>query len=138
MLTPSADGGRVKLRASPKIAGYEFRTTSVVIGCTTSASTRKVAVSDHVVPETEMMRPSCASPDGSMRVNGHGPEMQEARALRNSFPSPASSEVDPVAAFHLPSGEHCRWAAQGTPPSLTASNARTALPMGTVLAVLIE
>src|SRR6266496_5283335 len=138
MLTPSAEGGRVKLSASPKIAGYEFRTTSVVIGWKTSASTRKVAVSDHVVPETETVRPSCSSPEGSMRVNGQGPAMQEARALRNSLPSPASSDVDAVAARHLPSGEHCKWAAQGTLPSFIASNARTVLPIVTTLAVLIE
>src|SRR5438034_10955745 len=114
MLTPSAEGGRMKLRASPKIAGYEFRTTSLVIGWTTSASTRKVAVPDHVVPETEMVRLGCSSPLLSIRVNGHGPAMHEALALRNSLPSPASSEVDSVAALHFPSGEHCRCAAHGT------------------------
>src|SRR6266568_2281080 len=108
MLTPSAAGGRVKFKASPKIAGYELRTTSVVIGCTTSASTRKVAVSDQEVPATDMVRPSWSSPVASMRVNGQGPAMQEARALRNSLPSPASSAVDAVAALHLPSGEHCK------------------------------
>src|SRR5215469_14643936 len=104
MLTPSAAGGKVKFSVSPKIAGYEFRTRSLVIGCTTSASTRNVAVSDQVVPETEMERPLWLSPEVSILVNGQGPAMHEARAFRNSFPGPASRVVFAVAAFHLPSG----------------------------------
>src|SRR5215475_6478054 len=32
MLTPSADGGRVKLRVFPKMTGYKLRTRSLTIG----------------------------------------------------------------------------------------------------------
>src|SRR6266536_5495071 len=112
--------------------------TSVVMGWTTSASTKKVAVSDQLVAEMLIVRPSRAKPDKSSFVKGQGPAIQEARAFRNSLPGPASSETWPTAAFHLPSGEHGRWPAQGMFLVFTASNDRTALPMVATVPVLME
>src|SRR6202011_5590615 len=109
-----------------------------MVGRTTSASSKKVAVSDQAMAETLTVRPGVSRVDRLIFVKGHGPAIQEARALRNSLPSPASSEALAVEAFHLPSGEHCRWAVHGTLPVLTASKARTELPMVTSVAVLIE
>src|SRR6266542_2497253 len=104
----------------------------------TSASTRNVAVSDQATAETETVRPGWVSPSVSILVNGQGPAMQEARALRNSFPAPASSETVPVAAFHFPSGEHGGVPLHGTLPVFSISNDRTALPTVIALAALIE
>src|SRR5260370_23145186 len=82
--------------------------------------------------ETLMVAPSCSSPEVSILVNGHGPAMQEARALRNSLPAPASSEAVATAAFHFPSGEQGGWLAQGTLPVLIASNDLAAINTGNV------
>src|SRR6185437_14481295 len=108
------------------------------MGWTTSASTRKVAVSDHTIAVTVMTRPSCSTCRGSMRVNGHGPAMHEARILRNSFPTPASRVAAPIAAFHFPSGEHGGRSLHNSLPLLTTSNGRTALPTFITVAVLME
>jgi hypothetical protein len=45
--------------------------------------------------------------------------MQESRALSYVFPTPASSEVEAIAPFHLPSGEQGGWPLQGTLPLFT-------------------
>src|SRR5690242_18656310 len=94
----------------------------------TSASTRKVAVSDQTSAEAVMVRPGRSGLLVSILVKGHGPAMHEARTLRNSFPPPASSTVLPAAAFHFPSGEQGGWPLQRTLPIFCTSNGRTALP----------
>src|SRR5579864_4625811 len=108
------------------------------MGWTTSASTRNVAVSDHVIAETWTIRAGCSSSEVSILVNGHGPAMHEARALRNSLPAPASREMVPTAAFHFLSGEHSDAPLQGTFPLFTTSNDRTALPTFSSAALLTE
>src|SRR5579864_9439130 len=85
-----------------------------------------------------MTCPPAEKRSDSILVNGHGPAMQETRALRNSFPGPASSVVDPSAAFHLPSGEHGCWPLQGTLPLFWISNVWTALPTFTSVLLLME
>jgi hypothetical protein len=54
--------------------------------------------------------------------------MQAMRALRNWFPSPASSDVDPSDAFHLPSGEQAGSPLQGVFPRFGTWNVLTVLP----------
>src|SRR5579864_843714 len=85
-----------------------------------------------------MIRPGCSRAEVSIFVNGHGPAMHEARALRNSLPTPASSEIVPIVAFHFLSGAHSDAPLQGTLPSFVTSNARTALPTFSSAARLIE
>src|ERR1700687_90598 len=138
MLTPSADPGTVKFRAWPKITGCDFRTMSLTMGRNTSASSRNVAVSDQFLADTFTSRPPCRKSSSSTLVNGHGPAMHEVRALRNSFPSPASSDAEPIVAFHFPSGEQGGCFRQGTFPVFATSKVFTALPTLAVLVVLIE
>src|SRR4029077_2477914 len=104
----------------------------------TSASTRNMAVSDQSRAVTMMTFPPAEKRSDSILVKGHGPAMHETRALRNSFPWPASSVVEPSAAFHLPSGEHGCWPLHGTLPLLSTSNVCTALPTLTSVLLLIE
>src|SRR5438034_728999 len=78
---------------------------SPTMGWNTSASTRKVAVSDQLRADTVMVRPPRRNVSFSNLVKGHGPAMQEARTFRNSLLSPASNVRPPILAFHLPSGE---------------------------------
>src|SRR3954471_16893540 len=119
MLIPSADPGTVKFSAWPKITGWEVRTMSATIGRNTSASSRNVAVSDQFRADTFTSRPPCKKSSASILVNGHGPAMHDVLALRNSFPSPASRDADPIAAFHFPSGEHGGCFRHGTLPVFT-------------------
>src|SRR5450432_3259676 len=105
-LTPSWVGGRVKLSVWPKITGYSSRTSELMAVWYTSASIRKVAVSDQLRAVTLMLRPPRMNPLESMRVNGQGPAMQEAVILLNVLSAPASSETVATVAFHFPSGEH--------------------------------
>src|ERR1700746_1751707 len=97
-----------------------------------------MAVSDQSRAVTIITCPPCEKRSDSILVNGHGPAMQDTRALRNSFPTPASSVVDPSAAFHLPSGEHGCWPLQGTFPLFWISNVCAALPTLTSVLLLIE
>src|SRR5882672_7856176 len=99
------------------------------MGCTTSASSRKVAVFDQSRATTLKWRRSCETFSISTLVNGHSPAMQETLGLRYSFPSPASRENNPTAAFHLPSGEHGGCLLHGVFPVLTTSKVFTALPI---------
>src|SRR6185503_17466953 len=87
----------------------------------TSASRANVVVSDQLRTEAVMTRPALEKPSDATSVNGHGPEMHDRRALRNSLPAPASRETLPTEAFHLPSGEQGGCRAQGTFPVLTIS-----------------
>src|SRR5580700_795495 len=108
------------------------------MGWNTSASSKKVVVSDQFRADALIVWPPLEKPSLSILVNGHGPAMQDTRALRNSFPVPASRNAEPIAAFHLPSGEQGarRW--QGTFPVFTTWNGFAALPMFTVLMAFIE
>src|SRR5437588_10774159 len=99
------------------------------MGWTTSASSKKVVVFDQLRATTLKWRRSCETFSTSTLGKGHGPAMQEALGLRNSFPSPASRENKPTAAFHLPSGEHWGCLLHGVFPVLTTSKVLTALPM---------
>src|SRR5438445_13606525 len=101
------------------MTGWDCRTLSATIGWYTSASSRKVAVSDHARAETWRRRLSREG-TSSILVKGHGPAIQETLALRNSFPAPASSATDPSAAFHFPSGEHGGFPLHGTLPVFSA------------------
>src|SRR5678810_1302004 len=137
MLTPSAEPGTVKFRAWPNLTGCDVRTMSLTMGRNTSASSRNVAVSDQLRAVTFTSRPPCRKSSDSILVKGQGPAMHEVRALRNSLPSPASSDAPPMAAFHCPSGEQGGCFRQGTLPVFTTSKVLTALPTLTVLVVLI-
>src|SRR6185437_1918949 len=108
------------------------------MGWTTSASTRKVAVSDQIIALTVMVRPSCSTLGSSIRVNGHGPAMQDARILRNSLPAPASRVAAPIAALHFPSGEHGGCSLHNTLPLFCTSKGCTVMPTAITVAVLIE
>src|SRR5579872_46737 len=99
------------------------------MGCTTSASTRNVVVSDQPMTATLKCRWSAEKVSCSILVNGHGPAMQETRALWNTFPSPASSESDPRPAFHLLPAPQRGPLLHGVFPRFTTSNVLTALPM---------
>jgi hypothetical protein len=72
---------------------------------TTCASTKKVAIADQFRAETLAMRPNSGEVLGSILVNGQGPAIQETRTSLNSYPAPASTEKEPILAFHYPSGE---------------------------------
>src|SRR6185437_2415082 len=85
-----------------------------------------------------MIRPSCSIFGASMRVNGHGPAMHDARMLRNWLPTPASRVAAPIAAFHFPSGEQGGRSLHNMLPLFWTSNGRTALPTFITVAVLIE
>src|SRR5579863_5427603 len=104
---------------------------------TTSASNRKVAVSDQLRAVTEIVRPPSEKSSFSILVNGHGPAMQETRASRNSLPASASRDVEPSAAFHLPSGEQGCWPWQGTSPLFSIWNVLTTLPTFTTVVALM-
>src|SRR5579883_114034 len=88
--------------------------------------------------DTEIIGPPREKPSVSTLVNGHGPAMQERRALRNSFPSPESRNADPIEAFHCPSGEQGGWSPQGMLPRLGTSNVLTPLPILTAVLVAME
>src|SRR5208283_1838485 len=105
ILGPSAAGGKVKLKVRSKITGYESRVMSLNVGWITSASMRKVVVSDQFRTATLMLRPPREKLSDTICVKVHGPAMQVTLAFWNSFPSPASREVEAMAAFHFPSGE---------------------------------
>src|SRR5579859_961939 len=98
------------------------------MGRTTSASNRKVAVSDQFRAEAVIIWPPCERWSASIFVKGQGPAIHEARALRNAYPGPASKVADPRAAFHLPSGEQRDSPLQGTLPLFSTSKVLTALP----------
>ncbi len=119
MLTPSCGGGRTKLSVRPKVTGYDSRTLELIALRNTSASSRKVAVSDQSSALAVIVRPPRSKPLESILVNGHGPAMQDARALRNSLPVPASSVMEPSDAFHRPSGEQGACRLHGTLPWFT-------------------
>ena len=85
-----------------------------------------------------MLRPPREKRSDSILVKGHGPAIQETLAFRNSFPSPASSDAEPIAAFHLPSGEHGGRPLQGTLPVLITWKVFTALPIFTAVVALME
>src|SRR5580700_6643263 len=108
------------------------------MGWKTSASSRKVAVSDQSRAETMMVWPPWENLSVSILVKGQGPAMQETRASRNSLPAPASSDAEPMAAFHLPSGEHGRCFLQGTFPRFSISKDLAALPTLSSVCALIE
>src|SRR5258708_12778614 len=112
----SGESGVGELKVRGKISGYGLCTVSLTMGWTTSASSRNVAVSDQSRADTVKLRPSRASSSNSIFVNGQGPAMHETRALRNSFPCPASSDMEATAAFHFLSGEQIRVFAHGTFP----------------------
>src|SRR5580704_16619722 len=75
-----------------------------------------------------MVRPPFENLSESIRVKGHGPAIQDTRALRNSFPAPASSDTDSTAAFHFRSGEHTGAPAQATSPVFKTWKVFTPLP----------
>ena len=102
---------------------------SLVMGRTTSASNKKVVVSDQLRTNTLKWPPSCESFSCSIFVKGHGPAMQETLTLRNSFPSPASRDTEPIAAFHLPPGAHGGRLSHGVFPMLITWNVFTAVPI---------
>jgi len=112
MLGPRAEAGKVKLMVRPKMTGNETRFPSWLAIRVTSASRRKLAVSDQFFTETLIWRPPAEKESFSILVNGQGPAMQETRTSWNSLPSPASSAVPPTAAFHFPSGEQGEWRGQ--------------------------
>src|SRR5258708_4552816 len=105
MLAPWPVGGMVNVMARPKIDGYALRIVSLTIVRTTSASARKVTVSDQARTETAIFRPPRENPSDSIFVNEHGPAIQDTLTFWNSCPSPASRDWEPIVAFHLPSGE---------------------------------
>src|SRR5258705_8330047 len=125
---PRDEGGNVKLIVRPKMTGKETRIPSWLAIRVTSASRRKLAVSDQFLADTLIWRPPLENESFSILVKGQGPAMQETRTSWNTLPSPASSAVPPTAAFHFPSGEQGEWRAHGTSPTLTTSNTFAALP----------
>src|SRR5215469_6596163 len=138
MQMPSAPAGNVKFSAGPNLTGYDSCTTSLDIDRNTSASIRKVAVSDQSRAVAVKVCPPLVKSSFSIRVKGQGPAMQETRALRNSLPAPASSDAEPSAAFHRPSGEQGFWFAQGTSPLFTTWNVLTELPILIAVRDLLE
>src|SRR5580704_16739344 len=101
----------------------------------TSASTRKVTVSDQSRTITVMVRPGLGVAPVSILVKGHGPAMQDTRAFLNCCPWPASMVTPPTAAFHWPFGEQGGCPAQGTLPALVTVNVLAVLPTLTELKV---
>src|SRR4051794_39220962 len=63
--------------------------------------------------------------------------MQDTRTALNCLRSPASSDSEPVLAFHLPSGEQGGFESQGTFPLLTTSKVRIAEPTVLVLTMRV-
>src|SRR5690242_10658982 len=116
MHTPSAVAGSVKLSARPKITGWDSCTMSVTMGWNTSASNKNVAVSDQTRTDALIFCPPIENPSFSIFVNGQGPAMHDTLAFRNSFPAPASKDMEPMAAFQRPSGEHGSCRLHGTFP----------------------
>src|SRR5260370_25693111 len=96
----------------------------------TSPSSKRVVVSDQLRIEAlmVMVRPPFEKLSDSIMVKGQGPAMQDNLAFRNSFPSPASSVPEPIAAFHSIPGEQGGLPWQGTLPVLATSKVFTALP----------
>src|SRR5215472_6397519 len=137
-LGPSADAGKLKLNVLPKITGYDSRTILLTCCRNTSASNRKVVVSDQLRTEADMYWPPRENSSDSILVNGHGPAMQNKRALRNTLPCPASSESEPMAAFHLPSGEHRPFLSQRTAPLFGTWKVVSPVPTFTSAFVSIE
>src|SRR5207248_2168460 len=76
------------------------------------------------------------NPSDSTFVNEHGPAIQDTLTFWNSCPSPASSDKDPMVAFHLPSGEHGERPLQGTLPVLITSKVFVVLPTLSVVVAL--
>ena len=70
-------------------------------------------MSDQFRTDTSTVRPPCETRFDWILVKGQGPAMQENRALLNWFPSPASKDLAPAAAFHLRSGEQGELALAG-------------------------
>src|ERR1700722_9399094 len=101
----------------------------------TSAAPRNVTVSDQLRTVTVMVRPGRGTAPVSILVNGHGPAMQDTRALLNCCPAPASMVMLPMDAFHLPSGEQGALFKQGTLPMFGTAKVFAALPTFTVLEV---
>src|ERR1700749_5059471 len=95
----------------------------------TSAWKRKVVVSDQLRTEADMCRPPREKSSDSIFVKGQGPAIQNTRAFRNTFPSPASSEAEPIEAFHLPSGEEGPRGSRGTMPVWGSWKLVTPVPM---------
>ena len=62
-------------------------------------------MSDQFRTDTLITRPPREKLSDTTDENGHGPAMQDTRAFRNSFNSPASSDAEAVVAFQRPSGE---------------------------------
>src|SRR5579863_7490859 len=85
-----------------------------------------------------MVRPAGGMAPESILVKGQGPAMQETRAFWNCWPSPASIVTATFAAFHLPSGEHGSWPAQGTSPIFGTVNVLAVLPTLTVVELFSE
>jgi hypothetical protein len=85
-----------------------------------------------------MFRPPREKSSDSILVNGQGPAMQETRAFPKTFPCPASRDAEPIAAFHLSSGEQglCWW--HGTFPVFTTWNVVTPAPTFTSAVVSME
>ena len=87
-----------------------------------------MAVSDQSRANAVMIWSPCERRSASIFVKGQGPAIHEARALRNALPAPASKVAEPMAAFHLPSGEQRDSPLQGTLPLFSISKILTALP----------
>src|SRR5690242_4458131 len=104
----------------------------------TSASTRKLAVSDQASAVISILCIGWANSAGCSRVKGHGPAIQDMRMLRNSSLFWASREKVLVEAFHLPSGEQGRWPLHGMFPVFSTSNCFTTLPTLMVVCALSE
>src|SRR5262245_3727973 len=134
--SPWLPAGKVNVMARPKIEGYAWRITSFSMVWTTSASARNIVVSDQSRTETLILRPPVENPSDSILVKGQGPAIQETLTFWNSWPSPASSDIEPIAAFHLPSGEQGDRPSQGTLPVLTTSNVFAVLPIVIVVVAL--
>src|SRR5215467_8233770 len=138
MHTPSALAGSVKLSTRPKITGWDSRTMSVTMGWNTSASNKNVAVSDQTRTDALIFCPPLENPSLSIFVNGQGPAMHDTLTSRNSFPAPASKDMEPIAAFQRPSGEHGSCPLHRRFPVFCTWNVFTALPMFNVVVAFIE
>src|SRR5919198_836910 len=75
-----------------------------------------------------MMRPPRENSSDSIFEKGQGPAIQDTLAFRNCLLAPASSEIEPTAALHLPSGEQGGLPLQETLPLFTTSRVLAALP----------
>src|ERR1700678_485002 len=108
---------------------------SLGMGRVTSASTRNVTVAHQSITCTVMVRPGLGVAPVSIRVNGHGPAMQETRAFSNRCPTPASMVIPPWEAFHLPSCEQGGLSPQGTFPMFVTVDVLAVLPTLTAVDV---